>query len=273
MNFVKRIATLAVLALALTTVIWSAPAQASVTSPSPGCQALNDPARDGRYQDANSDGFGIGVLSVTPLAAGETVTITTTSPSAGLTLTTLSFYDMAVSFAPIVSLRGPTPGSVSYTLTSDWNGPQQSLGWSVAFANLLSDQADFDVSCTPAPPNPSADSSASEFPEYTLDMAVPHDSRCAASEISAVRGEWVTLPSKESCYASGDNPQLVLLGWSTLSDFATEIAQRQVDNGWGAYETFDDNGRLTGVFIPAGGATLVTAPGRLYAIWSNPASN
>ena len=244
-----------------------------MTSPSPGCQALNDPARDGRYLDANRDGFGIGVLSVTPLAAGETVTITTTNPSVGLTHTTLGFFDMAVSFSPIVSLLGPTPGSVSYTLTQDWDGPQQTLGWGVAFAGLPSDQADFDVSCTPASRNPSTDSSVPGLSEYTLNMAVPHDSRCAASEISAVRGQWVTLPSTESCSASGDNPQSVFLGWATRADFPVEIAQRQVDNGWGAYETFDEEGRITAVFIPAGGATLVSASNTLHAIWSTPASN
>jgi hypothetical protein len=41
-----------------------------------------------------------------------------------------------------------------------------------------------------------------------------------------------------------------------------------VDNGWGAYETFNDAGQLSGVFIPAGGATLISAAGKLYAIWS-----
>lgn len=266
----KGFIALAALALVSTTVSWSAPAQASVTSPSPGCQALNDPARDGRYQDANTDGFGIGVLSVTPLTAGETVTITTSNPSAGLTLTTLNFFDSAVSFAPIVSLSGPTPGSVSYTLTSDWDGPQQSLGWSVAFASLLSDQADFDVSCTAAPPIPSADSGVSESPAYTLHIAVQHGSHCAVSEILAVRGEWVALPSKDSCSASDSSVQSVLLGWATRSDFPVDIAQRQVDNGWGAYETLDDDGRITGVFIPAGGETFVSAPGTLHAIWSSP---
>jgi len=47
-----------------------------------------------------------------------------------------------------------------------------------------------------------------------------------------------------------------------------DIAKRQVENGWGAYETFDDTGRITSVFIPAGGVTFLNAQGNLYPIWS-----
>lgn len=269
MYVVKRFATLVVLAVVISASSWGTAAQASVSSPSPGCQALNDPARDGRYQDANIGGFGIGLLSATPLAAGETVIITTTNPSAGLTFTSLTMFDMAVSFAPIVSLRGPTPGSVSYTLTQDWDGPQQSLGWSVGSALLLTDQADFDVSCTPAHIPHSTSSLLTEAPRYTLHMSSAHEASCVMAGVTAERGQWVTLPSAESCISPGDDLESVLLGWSTRADFPTDIAQRQVDNGWGAYETFDDQGRLTAVFIPAGGATVVSAPGTLHAIWSS----
>lgn len=54
----------------------------------------------------------------------------------------------------------------------------------------------------------------------------------------------------------------------SITGFPSATAQRQVANGWGAYETFNDNGQLTGVFIPAGGYTAVTGDTNLYPIWS-----
>ena len=59
-----------------------------------------------------------------------------------------------------------------------------------------------------------------------------------------------------------------MLGWATSPNFPVEIAKRQVDNGWGAYETFNADGQLTGVFIPAGGATFLSTSGNLFPIWS-----
>lgn len=136
------------LASTLLAVAWvQAPSTAAVPTPSPGCTALNNPARDGRYRDANTDGFGIGALSITPLARGETVIVTTTSPDAGLTRTGMEFFDFAVSYGPIVQVIGSTPGTVSYTLAADWDGSQQSLGWGVGSSSGL---ATFDVACRSA---------------------------------------------------------------------------------------------------------------------------
>ena len=45
-----------------------------------------------------------------------------------------------------------------------------------------------------------------------------------------------------------------------------EVARRQVDNGWGAYEWSNDEGKAFGVFIPAGGSTLLSNSLRLYPI-------
>ena len=61
-----------------------------------------------------------------------------------------------------------------------------------------------------------------------------------------------------------------LLGWSTDKNFPVDIAQRQVDNTWGAYETHDDDGRMTSVFIPVGHHANITSDTRLHAIWSTP---
>jgi hypothetical protein len=57
-----------------------------------------------------------------------------------------------------------------------------------------------------------------------------------------------------------------LLGWATTVDFPVEIARRQVVNGWGAYETFNPDGSLSSVFIPAGGYALLTNSIRMYPI-------
>jgi len=79
-------------------------------------------------------------------------------------------------------------------------------------------------------------------------------------------GSWVTLPTPTSAPAT--SPNAIFLGWATYQGFPVEIAQRQIDNGWGAYETFYENGSLRGVFIPAGGSACIAAPGGMYPVWS-----
>jgi WD40 repeat protein len=90
---------------------------------------------------------------------------------------------------------------------------------------------------------------------------------CQSSSIQAVRNTWATLPGADACTAPFGSDR-TLLGWATRSDFPIASAQRQVDNGWGAYELTDESGRTTAVFIPAGGSTLLTNDNRLHAIWS-----
>ncbi|MCH9830052.1 MAG: hypothetical protein K0U31_00470 [Actinomycetia bacterium] len=90
---------------------------------------------------------------------------------------------------------------------------------------------------------------------------------CNTSAETTTGGSWVTLPAADNCTPPATQPNALLLGWSTTPDFPVAIAQRQVDNGWGAYEIFNDSGQITAVFIPAGGATNVTGQGNLYAIW------
>lgn len=76
-------------------------------------------------------------------------------------------------------------------------------------------------------------------------------------------GGWLTLPVIEEMSRSGKR----FLGWATSPDFPVAIAQRQVDNGWGAYETFNADGHLTGVFIPARHATQISGNSDFYAVW------
>lgn len=101
--------------------------------------------------------------------------------------------------------------------------------------------------------------------DFTLESGV----QCDFTSVEASPGSWLQLPSARDCAmttGAGDT-QPTLLGWATNPDFPVDIAQRQVDNGWGAYETFDNDG-LTGVFIPAGGYTAVTNDTNLYPIWT-----
>ena len=76
-------------------------------------------------------------------------------------------------------------------------------------------------------------------------------------------GEWIQVPSEEQCSRSGHS----LLGWATSPNFPADIAQRQKDHGWGAYELTNDAGGIASVFIPVQGWTEVSGDNTLYAIW------
>ena len=81
-------------------------------------------------------------------------------------------------------------------------------------------------------------------------------------------GSWLSLPASSEVSGTGDNAGKRFLGVATSEDFPVEIAQRQIDNGWGAYEIYSDDGSLLSVFIPAGYSVHVTASPRVFAIWS-----
>lgn len=113
--------------------------------------------------------------------------------------------------------------------------------------------------------------STTSIPTYereTLELEAVEGVSCRSSESVGQRGQWVTLPASDECTVT-DRPNGSVLGWATIEDFPIDIAQRQVDNGWGAYELFDDDGRMTGVFIPAGGATFLSNSSSLYPIITN----
>ena len=102
----------------------------------------------------------------------------------------------------------------------------------------------------------------------SLDLAASGASCKEGSAASGLVGTWLALPSAGDC-TSKTAPDAKLLGWATTADFPVEIAQRQVRNGWGAYEMFDNEGRMTAVFIPAGQATFVSGSNSLYPIWAS----
>jgi len=113
----------------------------------------------------------------------------------------------------------------------------------------------------------SSSSGSGSPPLESLMIRTPEGVTCINTSVGGVQGTWITLPSSDDCSASAE-PKARVLGWATSPDFPVGIAQRQVDNGWGAYELFDDDGRMTAVFIPAGGATLLSGSTNLYPILS-----
>ncbi len=118
------------------------------------------------------------------------------------------------------------------------------------------------------PTNPSTSTGTASA--VTLAFDLPDGVRCDFGSVEASIGSWIELPAASDCSVTprtGDaSEDPTLLGWATSADFPVEIAQRQVDNGWGAYETYNDDGQLTGVFIPAGGFTQISGPTNLFPI-------
>jgi len=102
---------------------------------------------------------------------------------------------------------------------------------------------------------------------------VEADASRSVAGVSRAAGSWVPLEAAADWTAPPSNPGATPLGWATTLDSPVDIAQRQVANGWGTYETFNDAGELTGVFIPAGGSALLTTSNRLYAIRSSETAN
>ena len=170
-----------------------------------------------------------------------------------------------------VSLDAPnrvmtSPDGITWT-ARDAASPQQWLG--VAFGNntfvavaVFAGLNGVMSSAGSVSPTPSA---PSDGPVFSLSF----DSMPGFS-ISAGVGSWVTLPTPANPPAS--SPNSTFLGWATYEGFPVQIAQRQVSNGWGAYEVFRDDGSLRGVFIPAGGAACIAAPAPMFAVWSAPSA-
>lgn len=112
-------------------------------------------------------------------------------------------------------------------------------------------------------------SSIAAEPQIVEISLTPEDgTTCRNSSQPGTAGTWISLPGADDCTPPASKAGATLLGWATSPNFPVAIAKRQVDKGWGAYETFNDDGQLTGVFIPAGGATFLSGSGKLYTIWS-----
>jgi len=85
-------------------------------------------------------------------------------------------------------------------------------------------------------------------------------------------GSWFSLPATSEVSGTGENAGKKFLGVATSEDFPVDIAQRQIDNGWGVYEIYGDDGSLLSAFIPADYSMRITAAPRVFAIWSNATS-
>jgi hypothetical protein len=129
---------------------------------------------------------------------------------------------------------------------------------------------DTNVSVTIGSGSGGGGSSTAAAPAPTFEIALtPTDgTRCVSSIASSTGGTWLTLPGANDCTPPASKAGATLLGWSTTPNFPVTIAQRQVTNGWGTYETFNDAGQITSVFIPAGRATLLSGTNTLYPIWN-----
>ena len=91
---------------------------------------------------------------------------------------------------------------------------------------------------------------------------------CTGGNPSGLQGTWVTLPAADQCSQTGTdaNAGARLLGWSTSPNFPVEMAQSQVDKGWGVIDGSINGVRM--IFIPAGMSTFLTSDNSLFAIWS-----
>jgi hypothetical protein len=147
--------------------------------------------------------------------------------------------------------------------------PSSTLNLTVTTTGTLSLSASgSNVTLTIGSGGGSSDASSPAPQTFELSLNPQDGTSCTNSSESGTAGTWITLPGASDCTRPASKPGAILLGWATSPNFPVDIAKRQVDNGWGAYEIFNDEGQLTAVFIPAGGATLLSGPGKLYTIWS-----
>ena len=105
----------------------------------------------------------------------------------------------------------------------------------------------------------------------SLALETPADMTCTPTG-PMVRGAWVRLPTGRECSRTSTirGPAGAhLLGWSTTLNFPIELATEHAANTDTALEIFDDDGRRTAIFIPAGGWTHMTGDNTLFPIWSS----
>jgi len=158
-------------------------AHAAVVSPSPGCNALNDPSKDGRYL------LGDISLSGSFLSPGETIRFQVTGATAGLNEMTVSiFRDMGGGIQQVmVNLVSavPIPGTVTYVVPDTFPFPPSSIGWGLSPATGGS-EADWVVECIPF--TESSTESQKSFPEHLQQVGRGAGSDC--SDIHSVDLNW-----------------------------------------------------------------------------------
>ena len=214
-----------------------------------------DGAGDGGYGDGGSGGYGGNGYGGG--GGGDSFNSSRGGGGAGGSYANPEFVTGSAAFATATGVEG-SGGEGGADGTSSGNGESGQSGLVTITFIII--------------PTPSTESSASAPRAISLDFTLPTGIECRFDSVEASLGSWIELPSANDCTitdtrATDSDP--TLLGWATNADFPIDIAQRQVDNGWGAYETFNSDGQLTGVFIPAGGYTLLSNDTNLYPIWAN----
>jgi len=176
-----------------------------------------------------------------------------------------------ISASPNFETQCPTdcfmrPGDeMIFYIAPGTNGLDVNLDWATAPTPAPVFTVTYSSGSAPAPPSTPAPAPATV--DVTLDQITSEVLRTWAS--TATLGSWKQLPESNEITGVDENAGKTFLGAATTPDFPVDIAQRQVDNGWGAYEIFNEDGDLTSVFIPAGGWMAINGPTRLYAIWGD----
>jgi hypothetical protein len=198
----------------------------------------------------------IAAASPTSINPGDTAALTDRGSSGSGAITWALTSGVGVCTLSITTVTAIAPGLCVLTVTIAADSTYESASSSVTITVATPDD-DGETTTTPI------------TPPQILELSLsPEDGTvCSTSSKAATAGTWVTLPGTNDCTAPASRTNPKLLGWATSPDFPIDIAQRQIDNGWGAYEIFNQAGKLTDVFIPAGGATFVSASGKLFAIW------
>lgn len=186
--------------------------------------------------------------TATSLMSGGTVTVTSANPAAASAgVATFTIRGSSAGTAQVVFSNNGRTQNQLFTVTSGGGGGG-SGGGGGGTSSAAAASAPVEVS-------------------LSLDLAASGASCTEGSAASGTTGSWLKLPGAGDC-SSKTEPKATLLGWATTADFPVEIAQRQIRNGWGAYEMFDSEGRMTAVFIPAGQATFVSGPNSLHPVWA-----
>ena len=170
-----------------------------------------------------------------------------------------------------------SPDGINWTIRTSaadnsWRSVTYSAGLFVAVAssgtgNRVMTSGTF-TPATPATPSNGSGSQSVAPQSVNVDIGLDAGQLPASWSGETTIGSWLSLPAPSEVSGTGDNAGKKFLGVATSEDFPVEIAQRQIDNGWGAYEIYSDDGSLLSVFIPAGYSVHVTASPRVFAIWS-----